>query len=197
MDILLLMETWLSSKDQTWIDCYEFNRDPFKIYTAHRGNDKRGGGLGLITKSNYRVKKIRTGKYKSFEFATWQIDCKRIKLTLTSVYHPPYSLRSKITNNQFIDQFITYISEILPNHNNHIIMGDFNLYLSKDDNTDATIFQDSIEALDLYQYISFPTHNSENLLDLVISEIGGIVNIMTTAPGPFVSDQCATITDTI
>ena len=79
-------------------------------------------------------------------------------------------------------------------YNNHIVMGDFNLHLSKEDNTNATIFQDLIEASGLYQHVPFHTHLNGNLLDLVISDIGSKVNIMTTAPGPFVLDYRAIIT---
>ena len=117
------------------------------MHVIHRGGNRKGGGLGLITKSHLKVKLLRTGKTDSFEFATWQITSRNTAITLTGLYHPLYSLNNKIPNTQFIDQFINYMMEIFPLYNKHLIMGDFNLHLSKEDNTDAIIFQDSIEAL--------------------------------------------------
>ena len=100
-------------------------------------------------------------------------------IMLNEPYHPPYSLTSKSTNAQFINQYITYIREILPLFNNLILMGDINLHLSKEDNTDATIFEDSLEALGLYQNVSFSTHRSGNTLNLAKSKVSEKINIMT------------------
>ena len=58
-------------------------------------------------------------------------------------------------------------------------MGDINLHLSKEDNTDATIFEDSLEALGLYQNVSFSTHRSGNTLNLATSKVSEKINIMT------------------
>ena len=173
LDILLLTETWPSERDKEWMDCYEFNHDPYQMFAVHRGSAKRGGGLGLITKSHLNIKQLGSRKTDSFEYGTWQIKSRGTAITLTGVYHPAYSLTNKTTNAQFTDEFLNFMTEILPLHNNHIIMGDFNLHLSKEDNTDASIFLDSIEAMGLYQHISFLTHCNDNLLDLVISEITG------------------------
>ena len=118
---------------------------------------------------------------------------KKIAVTVTAIYHLPYSLRNKITNNQFLDQFMTHMTKLIPLHNNNIILGDFNLHLSNSDDLDAAVFNDTIEALGLYQHIHFTTHKSGNVLDLILSEISEKVNIKTVNPGPYISDHRATI----
>ena len=65
-------------------------------------------------------------------------------------------------------------------------------YVSKDD-ADPAIFNDSIEALGLYQHVGFHTHQGGNILDLIISNICQQMTVVSTAPGPFLSDHHAII----
>ena len=55
--------------------------------------------------------------------------------------------------------------------------------------TDATIFNDSIDALGLYQHVGFAMHKSGNVLDLILSDLSNTTKVITTAPGPFVMDH--------
>ena len=41
----------------------------------------------------------------------------------------------------------------------------------------------------LYQHVGFPTHRSGNILDLILSDIQQTVSVMTTTPGPYLSDH--------
>ena len=90
----------------------------------------------------------------------------------------------------FIEEFIEFISTTLPSHPNNIYIGDFNLHVSEEDTEiDLAIFNDSIEAMGLYQHVGFPTHKSGNILDLILSDIQQTTFIMTTTPGPHLSDH--------
>ena len=57
----------------------------------------------------------------------------------------------------------------LPEHLNNIFLGDFSLHVSNALDADSAIFNDSIDAMSLYQHVGFGTHKSENVLDLVNS----------------------------
>ena len=92
-----------------------------------------------------------------------------------------------------MDDFTTFVTELLPRWSNNLLVGDFNLHVSKDDDIDSTIFLDTIEAMGLYQHVTFPTHKHGNTLDLIISELGNTSKVMTTAPGPFITDHRAVI----
>ena len=93
----------------------------------------------------------------------------RTDTSVTGIYHPPYSTKNRITNKMFINDFIEFSTVLLTNHTNNIILGDFNLHISDDQDTDAAIFSDTCEALGLYQYINFSTHKSGNVLRLNIN----------------------------
>ena len=114
-------------------------------------------------------------------------------VTIHGIYHPPYSLTNKITNGRFIEKFTDYVSTNLPEHQNNIFIGDFNLHVSNTLETDSAIFNDPTEALGLYQHVSFSTHKSGNVLDLVLSDITSKSKVLTTAPIPFISNHRAVI----
>ena len=194
LDLLALTETWLNDNPsfEQWLQSTPINRDPYKILTHNRQN-RRGGGVALIVKSDFVTRLIESGDTGSFEYATWEVSIKRRSLTLTVLYHPPYSLTNKSTNKAFLDDFTNYMAKLLSERCNNIVVGDFNLHVSNEDDVDSAIFNDTIEAMGLYQHVSFPTHKAGNTLDLILSEIQGSISINTTVPGPFITDHCAII----
>ena len=103
---------------------------------------------------------------------------------VTGIYHPPYSTKNQITNKIFIDDYIDHTTNLLSYHSNNIILRDFDLHVSKDDDTDATIFTNTCEALGLYQFINFPTHKSGNILDLLLTEVASDATVLGTHRGP-------------
>ena len=125
------------------------NREPYQLHIQNRYSG-RGSGVALITKSYYTVKQIQGGSYPSFEYATWEVTIKSKTVNFTAIYHPPYSLSNKSTNRAFLDDFTSFVTGLLPDHSNNIILGDFNLHVSNDDDIDSAIFLDTIEAMGLY-----------------------------------------------
>ena len=159
LDILVLTETWLTNKemDNNWCEMTDLNRGRRSLYTYNRSNG-RGDGLGLTCKSHFKVTVLKKGHKPSFEYCTWGLTVKNKCLTITGIYHPPYSTRNRIKNRMFIDDFTEYATTLLSNNTNNIITGDFNLHISDAEDTDATIFTDTCKALGLYQHITFSTH---------------------------------------
>ena len=194
MDILPLTETWLTDNqsDKLWLQSTPLNRDPYKILVHNRQN-RRGGGIALILKSDFTTKLIRNGATNSFEYATWEISIKHKSNTFIAIYHPLYSLINKSTNRAFQDDFMDYMANLLLERANNIVLGDFNLHVSNNENIDSAIFNDTIKAMGLYQHVSFSTHRSGNTLDLIISELQRSISINTTAPGPYLTYHCAII----
>ena len=153
----------------------------------------KGGGLALIHKAQYPVKLISSGHKASFEFATWELRAKNNTITIHGIYHPPYSSTNRITNAMFIKEFTDHVSSCLPIHQNNIFIGDFNLHVSNQLDTDATIFGDTINALGLYQHVGFSTHKSGNVLDLILSDFTDEAKVLKAASGPFLTDHRAVI----
>ena len=188
----MLTETWLNSNHNQWKNTTILNINQLRLHAADHDNGK-GGGLALIHRSHYPVRTITSGHRSSSEFACWELKVKNHTITVHGIYHPPYSLTNKVTNSKFIKEFTDYVSTCLPEHPNHIFIGDFNLHISDELDMDATIFNDSIDALDLYQHVGFVMHKSGNVLDLILSDFTNPTMVLTTALGPYVTNHRAVI----
>ena len=191
LDFLVLTETWLNDKHKQWKDCTVLDKDGLSLSTVDRVG-RKGGGLALIHKTAYNTKLLDRGTRPTFEHATWELKAKKETLAIHGIYHPPPSLTNKTTNSQFTEDFTDFVSTTLPSHPNNIYIGDFNLHISEEE-TDPISFSDTIEAMGLYQHVNFPTHKSGNILDLVLSDIQQSTSVITTSPGPYVSDHRAVI----
>ena len=159
IDILVVTETWLTSNDDTWKKATDLNKNNLQLYTMDRGPGK-GGGIALICKRSLQVHHIPYPKHQTFEHSTWKIKSGNTSITIHGIYHPPYSLRNKCTNNMFLDDFTNYLTNTLPDPDllNHIMLGDFNLHISEDPNEiEPATFIDTIEAVGLYHHVGFNT----------------------------------------
>ena len=185
LDLLVLTETWLTSNHDSWKNTTQFNRDNLNLHTADRPQGR--GGLALITREGLTVSLHDKGTKPSFEFAHWSVKSRKTTLNIHGIYHPPYSLTNKITNQMFIDDF-TMFQHHYQIIKNNIYIGNFNLHVSDQQDTDSAIFNDSTEAMGLYQHVHFQTHKSGNVLDLLLSDITQSMGVLTVAPGPYLSE---------
>ena len=172
IDLCVLTETWLrdTQADQVLLECSSLNNDGFKCLTSNR-QGRKGGGLILISRDEYKLQSLGTGQLRTFQFAKWRIGLKHTALMVLAIYHPPYSEQSQITNHEFLDVFTDWIAEYIMNDTNIIILGDFNLHVNDSNNDDAMNFIETTQALALEQHMKFPTHTSGNTLDLVFTEL--------------------------
>ena len=68
-------------------------------------------------------------------------------------------------------------------------MGHFNLHVSDQDDVDAQIFSDSVEALRLMQHSTIPTHKSNNVLDLIFTETMSDISVEVVETASYISDH--------
>ena len=192
IDISVLTETWLQSEDQLWIQTCDLNINQFRIQTVNRNNG-RGGGLAIVYRKNYKVKKEpNMKKCNSFEHAIWKITGKNISLVILAIYHPPYTKKNAASNSTFLNEFLDFLVEFIPKYQNFIITGDMNLHVNDSNDPDGIIMKENITALGFDQYVNFPTHRSGHTLDLVITEHhNNKFQITSCYPGMFLSDHCA------
>ena len=128
-------------------------------------------GIAIITKLHLGQCKLDEGQKQSFQYAIWKISTKHDTITEVVIYHPPCSTQQSVTNAIFLEEITKWLTDVLTNHNNITLEGDFNLHVNDGNNKDASIFIDTKEAMGLQQYIMYPTHKSDNTLDLVFTEL--------------------------
>ena len=166
------------------------NKNEFKMRVSNRIN-QLGGGIVIITKSHLGQCKLDKGKKQSFQYAIWKISTKHDTITVVVIYHPLYSTQQPITNAIFLDEITKWLADVLTNHNNILLAGDFNLHVNDENDTDASIFIDTIEVMGLQQYVIYPTHKTaNNILDLVFTELITQIQIDDLSCSTFLSDHC-------
>ena len=121
----------------------------------------------------------------------WQVRYPGVDLTVCAIYHPPYSEAYQVTNNQFLDEFSVFLAEVLAEHRNLVITGDFNLHVNNLKDQEGEVFTDTMLALGLDQHVMFPTQRSNNTLDCVFTECLSTHRILSCKPGPYLSDHAA------
>ena len=72
-----------------------------------------------------------------------------------------------------------------------MITGDFNLHVNDSEDQEGEVFIDTMLALGLDQHVTFPTHRSNNTLDLVFSECLSTHKILSCKLGSYLSDHTA------
>ena len=72
-----------------------------------------------------------------------------------------------------------------------IVLGDFNIHINDENDNNASIFVDTVNALGFNQHVTFPTHQAGNILDLAFTETCNNIIVKSCGPGPILSDHMA------
>ena len=163
-DVIVVTETWLSPDDNTWKSGSEIVKEGYGFNEIHQCK-RRGGGLALLHKTNLKVKRLSQSMSPSMELAVWKVTSLQMSLHIVGVYRPPDK-----SIPDFLDLFTEYIADLMAEHENIVLVGDFNIHINHEDNPNAVIFLDTMTALGLHQHADGPTHRSGNCLDLVFTE---------------------------
>ena len=65
------------------------------------------------------------------------ISCKNRVLKIVAIYHPPYSARNLVTDDNFIDKLTDWLTDTLASDKHILAMGDFNIHINKDNNENS------------------------------------------------------------
>ena len=136
IDILLLTETWSTSKetDKIWIDSPDLNMDRYNLTSAIREN-RRVGGLALITKNDFKVKLDSNAEFRTFQFTKWYVQLMHTNITVLGIYRPPAG--SPV---EFLTEFTNWIIDVMAHKTNLLVAGDFNLHINNENDENAANF---------------------------------------------------------
>ena len=95
----------------------------------------------------------------------------------------------------FINDITELLVNKLPQYQNGIILGDFNIHIKDLNNADAIIFNDTMRALGLEQHISGPTHVRGDILELIFTQLSNGFNITNTTLHGYILDHCMVSVD--
>ena len=163
-DIFVITETWLKEDNRSILP------DGFDCIFRHRQNGK-GGGIAVVFRDDIKLQvNDSQSNYITFE---------NIEMTLTSnnnihhrliaIYRPPPSLQNKFTHNQFLNEFDTFALDISTISQEMTMLGDFNVHIDDNSNSNSIKFKNIISSHNLQQFVAGETHVSGHTLDLIIA----------------------------
>ncbi len=190
-DIFALTETWLKTGDSDTLTINDLCPTGYKFVHVPRMNGK-GGGVGLLHKSNISIKQQDVLPFKSFEHTELLLHSPLCTYRIVVLYRPPPSTKNKFTLNMFLEEFSTFLERQAVSSGESLIVGDFNFHLLDKHNHDSTKFSNLIDSFSLTQHVKDPTHLKGHLLDLVISNSENEDSITSlTVHDPGISDHYA------
>jgi len=185
MDLCSITETWLRGDISdnhvkgdfaSSLKNFNFKHQPRK--------DRAGGGVACLIKKPLVTKPAAVGTYRTFECMSVSIDFKSDRLHLVTIYRPPPSRVNRFTVKEFLGEFSVMLELLTISAGRLLMVGDFNFHMDNRDDHDTKSFTSLLEAANLQQHVSFPTHRCGHTLDLVITRQGdNIVNHVDVTHG--------------
>ena len=164
IDICCICETWLQSQNNL-ITSY-IRESGYKIYHCNRP-DKMGGGVAIVSKSEYTQKFASSLHYSSFEgvIQTLKTDNSSVNLTLMVIYR-----LGSVPSSIFMNEFYECVEYAKLNFKYLVVCGDFNFHINKPMDSDTIKFINILDIFSLKQNINSITHKLGNTLDLLIND---------------------------
>ena len=170
LDVLLITETWLRASDEEWMKAQGFNSIHYKFSSYPRPSGRRGGGIMLLFKKTIKLLTTKRVDVPFAEAAMWKLESKKSVFNILGVYHPPSSSKNQVPDTLFSDNLADCLANLIPDTNNLIVSGDFNIHVNDVASDDAYYFLDALSSLGLQQHVSSATHVHGNTLDLVFTD---------------------------
>ena len=169
LDILVLTETWLSTKSSdsnTVAEITHTLQDHNFIHLPR--SDRKGGGVGILLKKGFGIRENILSKFRSMEYLDLSLTSNKLTFRLVAVYRPPPSKKNKLTTSIFFDEFSTLLEDLTVTPGYLLVVGDFNFHMDIASDTDSSRFTDLLESAGLQQRVTGPTHRCGHTLDLII-----------------------------
>lgn len=168
LDIIALTETWI--KPTTCGSTLAAITPPgYSLDHVPRPGGGRGGGVALIYRDSFKVKRICTPTFTSFEHMSQSLSYRSKTYLIIVVYRSPTIKSHGPTFNTFLKEFAQLLENIVIDNQHLIIMGDFNIHVDDDKCQNATRFKDLIDTVGLVQSVMCPTHKHGHTLDLILT----------------------------
>ena len=130
--------------------------------------DKRGGGTAIIYKDKLKVKpgKASSTRFQSFEYSYIYLTIKTTKILLLNVYR-----KQEVSCKIFCQEVEQLIDSLFDTAEVLMIVGDFNVWIDEEGNSEAKQVETIMSAYGLSQLVNSPTIKSGHTLDqLYINE---------------------------
>ena len=187
-DIYAITETWLKTED---IDSRlrEIAPDGYNIIGHPRKDSRKGGGVALIYKQQYKVidKTPENNTTPTMEWAAFHLRFKYVQVNLLIIYRIPNT--SVLSFGNDLTDIIK--NNIMLNRGTPLLIRDFKIHTGNMGHPDTVLFNDILDGLNLRNNMNFATHKSLHHLDLILNDRED-KPITSVHRGLMLSDHCFT-----
>ena len=185
LDLCIITEIWLN--DICLTICADLNTNAVSFHPLSR--DRRGGGIGFLYKKTLKLSDVEKEEYEMSELASARVQVKNKIFKVYGIYHPPPSPINRHTNLQFVKELSEKMSIKLVDDLDILIMGDLNIAMNQEEDSDKELLDDWINFNNLRNLVNFSTHCSGNTLDLMIVRDVQSMIASNVSPGVYFSDH--------
>ena len=139
LDLCALMETWIKDDENTTIPNH-FCPLGYNIISIPHIN-KTGGSITLVYRSNLDVRTNTSYTSESMECVDFTLNLNKHNILLAVIYRPPDT-----SVLQFANELAAYMERNINTTREQIFVGDFNIHINKQDDSNAIIFSDMLES---------------------------------------------------
>ena len=185
VDMCGITETWLKHDDID-TNVKEIPPPGYKILSTPRKTNQTGGGITLVYRDNYNIKLLDCPKNMDMmEFQGYHVRFNDTTLNLYVIYQIPST-----SILQFCDELsLLFESDLSNSSDKTLYIGDFNIHVDKRDSMGNINFQDTMDGFNYHNLVTFPTHERQHHLYLVLdSPLNPLVTSVTL--GMHLSDHC-------
>ena len=163
INLCVVTETWLKPDDM--VLPREITPPGYDILSQPRSHGRQGGGFALVYNSSLKVHNITQGDQPGgLEYMNVHAKFRNKTPNLYIIYrHPNTSVL------QFIKSLANLLEEnILSEHGELILTGDFNIQRDNSHLSDTILFNDFLDTFNLTNKVTFSTHLPHHTIDLIL-----------------------------
>ena len=142
----------------------------------------------MLYKPAYKFCKTTTKRYDTFEHLDVNSAQTSRPVRVVIIYRPPTT-----SVQSFLDEFATYVNEIVVTRQDILIVGDFNLHRELNSAPGVKLLNDILAENNLKQHVTEPTYMKGHMLDLVITRSSSSIVSSTTAYPSSISDHYSVV----
>ena len=188
-DCLALTETWLKTGDEETVLANELCPSGYSFKHLPRPDDSGFGGIGLVFRDSLCVKVKHAFTFSSFEIMYIVLSAGSQSMHIYIIYRPPPSCKNGHTFAKFIEEFQTMIEQVSTTSSQFIITGDLNVHFDSVTSAEAKKVISVIQAANMQQLVSAPTHRCGHILDPVITSSTGSPISLVQVDDHLISDH--------
>ena len=160
VDIACISETWLSGESS--VTTFAIKEAGYQI--DHSFRSKRGGGVAILWKPQFKVKcNLKNKIYESLQYKNVLLEG-NVRINLICIYR-----FQEISTSQFLQDIndLLYIQSSIGD--TIVVCGDFNFHYEKSDSKNVEDLSDLLSSYGLFQFVVGPSHKLGHTLDLVFA----------------------------